>query len=205
MANSGDQVTIQSDIGASVLQSGRRMARMIAENLDRVIQSRGVAVVILDASPILAECYRQLCEEEEVSWTRVVGFQLSEWRGRAESDPDGGRRMLLDSLVCRVPMAEFHGLRGEAANLAAVCANYQSLLERRPPDLAVVAFGVDGRIGTPPIEDSVVGERVLCQPDSIGLTYGALVECRRIFAVIGEGGRRGEQPFPPCFSLFDRN
>jgi hypothetical protein len=127
MANSGDQGTIQSDIGELVLQSGRLMARMVAENLDRVIRKRGVAVVILDASPILAECYRQLCEEEEVSWTRVVGFQLSEWRGRAESDPDAGRRMLLDSLVCRVPMAEFHGLRGEAANPAAVCANYQSL------------------------------------------------------------------------------
>lgn len=182
---------------------GNLMPRIIADSIDLLIRSRGVAVLMLDSSPVLAGLYSRLCAEEDVAWTRVIGFQLSEWRGRAEGDPGSGRRMLLDSLVCRVPMAEFHGLRGEAANPAAVCANYRSLLETRRPDLAIVALRADGRVGTPPIVEA--GGRVVCRSDSIGITFDSLVECGRIFAVVGEEYTASEMSLPPSFSLFDRD
>src|SRR5262249_30248371 len=58
------------------------------------------------------------------------------------------RRFLLDRLVKRVPMAEFHGLRGEAANPEAVCVNYTALLKSRPPDFAVLELGENGRLAS---------------------------------------------------------
>jgi hypothetical protein len=62
--------------------------------------------MLLDGSPALVECYRKL-SEENLPWTQVVAFQLAEWRRLAEEDPRSGRRLLLETLVRRVPMAEF--------------------------------------------------------------------------------------------------
>ncbi|MGH8598560.1 MAG: 6-phosphogluconolactonase, partial [Gammaproteobacteria bacterium] len=76
-----------------------------------------------------------------------IGFHLEEYVGLDENAPQSFRRLLLDRLVKRVPMAEFHEIRGEAANPAAVCENYAALLQTRPPDFAVLGIGEDGRLG----------------------------------------------------------
>ncbi|MGH9847204.1 MAG: hypothetical protein ACREEM_51565, partial [Blastocatellia bacterium] len=88
-----------------------------------------------------------LVETAGIEWTRVIGFQLEEYVGLDEDAPQSSRRFLLDRLVTRVPMAEFHGIRGEAANPAAVCENYAALLRSRPPDFAVLGIGEEGGLG----------------------------------------------------------
>lgn len=157
---------------------------MIAADIRRLVTVKGVAVVLFDASPTLGRCYERLTAED-LPWTRVVGLQLAEWRGTVADDARSARRFLLELLVRRVPMAEFHSLRGEAANLAAVCANYEQLMLRRCPDLAVVAVGAGGQVGTPSISSEPVGGgqkrgRVVSGASSIGLTLGAVMECERV-------------------------
>jgi 6-phosphogluconolactonase/glucosamine-6-phosphate isomerase/deaminase len=113
----------------------RSIARLVAGGIERLVAARGVAVVLFDSDPELADSYA-LLGEMELPWTRVVGFQLAEWCGVDEDDPRAGRRRLLDDLVRRVAMAEFHSLRGDAANLPAVCTNYGELLYREVVSLA---------------------------------------------------------------------
>ncbi|MGH9844414.1 MAG: 6-phosphogluconolactonase, partial [Blastocatellia bacterium] len=147
----------------SVYQSSRQMAlaaaAAVTAEVRRLIAERGRAVGLFASGPnreAQSEFLDCLVETAGIEWTRVIGFQLEEYVGLDEDAPQSFRRLLLDRLVRRVPMAEFHAIRGEAANPAAVCENYAALLRTRPPDFAVLGIGEDGRLGAVglPLNDS---------------------------------------------------
>jgi len=170
-------------------------ARMIAGAIRGLVAVRGLAVVLLDGSRSLTGCYYRL-REEPLPWTQVVGLQLSEWRSNVAGGAGSARNLIVETLVKGVPMAEFHELRGDAANPTAVCTNYEELLGRRRPDLAVVAVGADGQIGTPPLSNEMSdlngntaggrGSRLVtfCS-ESIGLRASALLGCTTVLAFGG--------------------
>ena len=182
-------------------QLNRELARRIADEVMRLIRLKGLAVLLLDAAPGLGDCYR-LLSGMELDWTRVVGYQLAEWRGRTADDHLSGRWLLHESLVCRVPMAEFHSLRGEAANLLAVCANYEARLRALPPDLVVISIDADGRPGLPAM--AIGGEGpglVVTRADSIGLTLEAVRGWARVLVCGDDRDRLFDAPGNACFRL----
>jgi 6-phosphogluconolactonase/glucosamine-6-phosphate isomerase/deaminase len=179
----------------------RELARRIADEIRGLLRSKGLAVLLLDAAPALGDCY-QLLSGMELEWTRVVGYQLAEWRGRTADDPLSGRWLLHERLVCRVPMAEFHGLRGEAANPLAVCANYAARLRTLPPDLAVISIAGDGVPGFPALAGEEEGrEGVVTRGASLGLTLDALRACARILVWGDDRRRLFDAPGNACFRL----
>lgn len=128
-------------------QIGAAVAAAVSDEMRRLIKEQGRAAGIFSSAPSQSEFLNELVNSPDVSWTRVIGFHLDEFLGINEAAPQSSRRFLTDRLVMKVPMVEFHGLRGEAANPAAVCANYASLLESRRPDFAVLSIGENGRLG----------------------------------------------------------
>jgi hypothetical protein len=163
------------------------LARLIAIEIECLIAQKGVAVLVLDGAPALAGVYRQL-SAAALPWTRVIVFQLAEWRGRTEDDPQAGRYLLHEALICRVPIAEFHGLRGEAANPVAVAANYEARWRSRRPALAVISLDAAGVPGWPPVlrPDPRLNESpgmVEVGSSALGLTCAALRECEQLFLV----------------------
>lgn len=167
------------------------LAMVIASRMSRVIAAEGRVIGLFDGSPLLAAVYECLADYQ-LDWTRVIGIQLRERCG-----PEGqAQRLLIDRLVSRVPMAEFHSLRGSAPNLAAVCANYADLLRRRPPDFALVALEEGGY---PILLQSVsshpkdVGP-VCHQPPWIGLSFETLRDLPQCLLV---GSRREIESLPP--------
>jgi glucosamine-6-phosphate deaminase len=136
-------------------EAGAAAAGTVAAEIRRLIAARGRAIGIFASAPSQDEFLDELVKAEAIEWTRVVGFHLDEYLGMAEDAPQSFRKYLLDRLVLRVPMAEFHGLRGEAANPEAVCANYAARLKSRPPDFAVLGIGENGHLAfiDPPVCD----------------------------------------------------
>lgn len=134
---------------------GAAAAQAVAAEIRRLIAARGRAIGIFASAPSQNEFLDELVKSEGIEWTRVIAFHLDEYLGMAEDAPQSFRKYLLDRLVMRVPMAEFHGLRGEAANPEAVCANYAALLKSRPPDFAVLGIGENGHLAfiDPPVCD----------------------------------------------------
>ncbi len=122
---------------------GAAAALAIADEIRRLIAARGRAIGIFTAASSQNEFLDELVNAEDIEWTRVIAFHLNEYLGMPEDAPQSLRKYLLDRLVMRVPIVEFHGLRGEAANPEAVCANYAALLKSRPPDFAVLEMGID--------------------------------------------------------------
>jgi glucosamine-6-phosphate deaminase len=122
----------------------------LAETMRGLIAEHGRAIGLFAAAPSQDETLAALVAAPDLEWTSVIAFHLDEYLGLDEDAPQSFRRYLIERLVMRVPLAEFHGLRGEAANPAAVCQNYARLmafkLEFKPPDFAALGIGENGHL-----------------------------------------------------------
>jgi len=125
---------------------GQAAASVIAAEIRRAIQDRGRAVVILASAPSQNEFLASLAEAPEIDWSRVVAFHLDEYLGMDDQAPQSFRRFLIDRLVDKVPLGEFHGLRGDAPDGAAEAKRYAELLRQNPPDFAVLGIGENGHL-----------------------------------------------------------
>ena len=95
---------------------GKAAAAVIAAEIRRAIRERGRAVVILASAPSQNEFLASLAAAPDIDWSRVIAFHLDEYLGMNEQAPQSFRRFLIDRLVNKVPLGEFHGLRGDAAD-----------------------------------------------------------------------------------------
>ncbi len=125
---------------------GQAAASVIAAEIRRAIQERGRAVVILASAPSQNEFLANLAEAPDIDWSRVIAFHLDEYLGMDDQAPQSFRRFLIDRLANKVPLGQFHGLRGEAPDGAAEAKLYAELLEQNPPDFAVLGIGENGHL-----------------------------------------------------------
>src|SRR4029453_9901675 len=116
---------------------GNAAASVIAAEIRRAIDERGKAVEILASAPSQNEFLANLATAPEVEWSRVTAFHLDEYLGMDDQAPQSFRRFLIDRLVNKVPLGQFHGLRGDASDGSSEAKRYAELLEENPPDFAV--------------------------------------------------------------------
>lgn len=175
------------------LQAGIAAAEAVAAEIRRLVVERGRAIGIFSGE---VELLDHLAAADAIEWTRVIGFHTFELLGADENAPQSQRKILLDHLVRRVPMAEFHGLRGEAANPEAVCANYAELLKTRPPDFAVLPIGQSGEVAAINSDncDFHDSATVTLTDSAITLTIPTLMACRSLFVLMGT---QTENPLAP--------
>jgi uncharacterized protein (TIGR00369 family) len=160
---------------SSCQEAAQAAAASISAEIRRLIAARGRAVGLFSAAPAHGELLDCLVENDAIEWTRVIGFHRDEFIGLDEDAPDSSRRFLLDRLVRRVPMAEFHAIRGEAPNPAAVCENLTTLLNSRPLDFAILESGLPAGRAPVEIADPAGARR------KITFTHAALQACPRLF------------------------
>jgi glucosamine-6-phosphate deaminase len=127
-------------------EMGAAAAAAAAFEISRLIEDHGRAIGIFAAGASENQFIENLVKMPGIEWTRVIGFHPAEYLGMDEDAPRSLRKYLIDRLVKKVPIAEFHGLRGEAANPQAVCENYAALLKSRPPDFAAIGIGENGQL-----------------------------------------------------------
>jgi glucosamine-6-phosphate deaminase len=125
---------------------GNAAAAVIASEIRDLIEKRGRAVVILASAPSQNEFLSALVEAPGIDWSRVVAFHLDEYLGMHQNAPQSFRKFLIDRLVGKVPLGQFHGLRGEAVDGPAEARRYAQLLAENPPDFAVLGIGENGHL-----------------------------------------------------------
>ena len=141
---------------------GKAAAALIAAEIRRTIQERGRANVIFASAPSQNEFLANLAEAPDIDWSRVVAFHLDEYLGMDDRAPQSFRRFLIDRLTSKVPLGEFHGLRGDAPDGAEEANRYAELLRENPPDFAVLGIGENGHLAfiDPPFCDFNDGQAV---------------------------------------------
>jgi hypothetical protein len=109
----------------------------VADENRRLIAASGRAVVVIDGS-LPASFFAGLVGAADIDWTLVIVFLAGEWLGVKAEAKGSLRRQIIEHLLMRVPIVEFHAPRGEAANPRAVVSNYAQLFTAKHPDLAVL-------------------------------------------------------------------
>jgi glucosamine-6-phosphate deaminase len=125
---------------------GAAAAAVVAAEIRRLIEEQGRAVGIFASAPSQNEFLAELVEAPGIDWSRVIGFHLDEYLGMDDRAPQSFRRFLLDRLVNKVALRDFHGLRGESGDGAAESARYGKLLAATPPDFGVLGIGENGHL-----------------------------------------------------------
>lgn len=168
-------------------------ASAVASELRDSIATRNRAVGVFDGALLPGVFFDALVAEAKIDWTQVIVFQAGEYLNTDQRAGGSLRHFLVEHLIMRVPIVEFHALRGEAANPLAVAANYEARLAAYAPDLAVLGLDHDGRIGLLPAnnddQDYATSAMIVEVNGRRGLTLtaSALMNCPRLILVaIGE-------------------
>ncbi|MGV3483121.1 MAG: glucosamine-6-phosphate deaminase [Planctomycetaceae bacterium] len=137
-------------IAADRLQLGSWVADHAAAELQRVIADRGEARLLIATGSSQFEVLDALSRHSEVDWSRVTGFHLDEYIGLSPDHPASFCGYLRDRFVSRVPLKEFHYLRGDAdaaTTIAAASKAIRSHASQQPPiDVALVGIGENGHL-----------------------------------------------------------
>lgn len=134
---------------------GLAAARAVAEAVRDLIARDGRAAVVFASAPSQNEFLAALVREPGIDWARITAFHLDEYVGIPPEHPASFRRFLVDRLFSHVKVAAFHGLDGQAGDLAAECARYAALLRQEAPTLAILGIGENGHLAfiDPPVCD----------------------------------------------------
>lgn len=134
---------------------GLAAARTVAEAIRNLLAREGRAAVIFASAPSQNEFLAALRQEPGIDWPSLTAFHLDEYVGVAPDHPASFRRFLVDRLFDHVEVAAFHGLDGQAPDLASECARYAWLLRQAGPALAILGIGENGHLAfiDPPVCD----------------------------------------------------
>ena len=133
-------------------EAGADGAKAAADAIRCEIARHGKAAVVF-ASAVSQDPFLAALRTENLEWGRITAFHMDEYAGMSERHPASFRRFLRDRLFDHVPVAAFHGLDGEAADLEAECDRYAALLREAQPCLVVMGIGENGHLAfiDPPV------------------------------------------------------
>jgi len=146
---------LRAEVFPSRPMMGLAAGRAVAEAIRDLLARFGRAAVVFASAPSQNEFLAALRQEPGIEWRKLTAFHLDEYVGIGPEHPASFRRFLVDRLFTHVTVAAFHGLDGQAPDLAAECARYATLLRQAGPALAILGVGENGHLAfiDPPVCD----------------------------------------------------
>lgn len=125
---------------------GLAAAGQAAAAIRRAIAERGNARIIAATAASQLEFLDALTKEPEIDWSRVEAFHLDEYIGLPVTHPGSFRKMLLEQLVRKTGITNYHLLDGDAADPVEVVRRAGKQLASKPVDVAFLGIGENGHI-----------------------------------------------------------
>ncbi len=125
---------------------GQAAAEQAAVAIRRAIAERGHARIIAATAASQLEFLDALTKASGIDWSRVEAFHLDEYIGLPVTHPGSFRKMLLEQLVQKTGIANYHLLDGDAADPSEVVGRVGRELASSPVDIAFLGIGENGHI-----------------------------------------------------------
>lgn len=125
---------------------GRAAAEQAANAIRRAIAERGHARIIAATAASQLEFLDALTRAPGIDWTKVEAFHLDEYIGLPITHPGSFRKMLMEQLVKKTGIKNYHLLDGDAADPSAVVREVGKQLASAPIDIAFLGIGENGHI-----------------------------------------------------------
>jgi len=164
----------------------RAAARHASRTLRDTIARRGRARLVAATGASQFEFLAALTDAPGIEWSRVEMFHLDEYVGLSIDHPASFRRYLLDRLITKTGIRDYHLLDGER-DAEGVADRTGRELARAPVDVAFVGIGENAHLAfnDPPADFSVERPYVIVTLDEA---------CRR--QQVGEGWFRSVDEVP---------
>lgn len=125
---------------------GRAAAEQAATAIRRAIAERGRARIIAATAASQLEFLDALTKAQDIDWKKVEAFHLDEYIGLPITHPGSFRKMLMEQLVSKTGIQQYHLLDGDAADPATVIREVGKQLASAPVDIAFLGIGENGHI-----------------------------------------------------------
>jgi glucosamine-6-phosphate deaminase len=121
-------------------------AEQAAAAIARATREQLLARIIAATAASQLEFLNALTNTPDIDWTRVEVFHLDEYIGLSITHPGSFRKMLLDQLIRKTGIKNYHLLDGDAANPSEVLHRVGKELSSAPIDIAFLGIGENGHI-----------------------------------------------------------
>jgi glucosamine-6-phosphate deaminase len=128
------------------LSVGRAAARHAALTIRAAIKQRGGCRMVAATAASQREFLEALTSEADIDWARVEAFHLDEYIGLPMTHPGSFRKMLMEQLISKSGITQYHLLDGDAADPSSVARKVGSALASAPVDIAFLGVGENGHI-----------------------------------------------------------
>jgi len=125
---------------------GQAAAEQAAAAVRRALAERGYARIIAATAASQLEFLDALTKAPGIDWSKVEAFHLDEYIGLPVSHPGSFRRMLLEQLVQKTGIVNYHLLDGDAADPMDTVRCVGKQLASLPVDIAFLGIGENGHI-----------------------------------------------------------
>jgi glucosamine-6-phosphate deaminase len=125
---------------------GQAAAQQAAAAIRRAIAERGHARIIAATAASQLEFLDALTKAPGIDWSQVEAFHLDEYVGLPATHPGSFRKMLLEQLVQKTGITNYHLLDGDAGDALEVVRRVGKQLASLPVDIAFLGIGENGHI-----------------------------------------------------------
>src|SRR5438477_8200979 len=125
---------------------GRAAAEQAATAIRRAVSERGRARIIAATAASQLEFLDALTKSAGIDWTKVEVFHLDEYIGLPITHAGSFRKMLMEQLVEKTGVRDYHLLEGDAADPARAIREVSKKLASAPIDIAFLGIGENGHI-----------------------------------------------------------
>jgi glucosamine-6-phosphate deaminase len=125
---------------------GQAAAEQASAAIRRALAERGQARIIAATAASQLEFLDALTRAPGIDWLRVEVFHLDEYIGLPVAHPGSFRKMLVEQLVRKTGIVDYHLLDGDAADPLDVVRRVGSRLAAAPIDIAFLGIGENGHI-----------------------------------------------------------
>ena len=126
--------------------ASRAAAEQAALALRRAIMEQGQARIVAATAASQIEFLDELTRAAGIDWKRVEVFHLDEYVGLPVTHPGSFRKMLLQQLISKTGVANYHLLEGDAVDPAKAARDVSSVIASPPVDIAFLGIGENGHI-----------------------------------------------------------
>ena len=134
-------ISVFSDKSSLGTAAAAHAARVIRE----AILDRGSARLIAATAASQKEFLEVLTSAPGIDWPRVEVFHLDEYIGLPITHPGSFRKMLLEQLINKTGVVNYHLLDGDG-DVASILAEASAALASAPVDIAFLGIGENGHL-----------------------------------------------------------
>src|SRR5690625_1785147 len=135
-------------------EMGKLAANLASKHIKKLLAEKEEIRVIFASAPSQDETLHYLTNDQEMDWSRIVGFHMDEYIGLPTNSDQWFKNYLEKNILEKVVMKQFHFIDG-TADPEEEMERYAQLLNEQPIDIVCLGIGENGHIAfnDPPVAD----------------------------------------------------